>query len=181
MSERRGWGRVLPFRRKAVDATPRLDIDDLYRRHAGMVFRRVRRFFPDEAEAEEVVHEVFMRAIEKRDTFQGQSSPTTWLYSVTTRLCLNRLRDRKRRAEKLELNAELPGLRPSKARDQEATLLLEQLLGQLDEQSLAMATYYFVDGMSHAEIARIMGVSRRTIGNRIEELRSDARRAAGMA
>lgn len=172
---------MLTFGRRRTAASPGLDIDTLYRRHAGMVFRRVLRFFPDEAEAEEVMHEVFMRAIEKQDSFQGQSSPTTWLYSVTTRLCLNRLRDRKRRQAKLELNAELPGLRPSKARDQEAVMLLDQLLGQLDEESLAIATYSFVDGMSHAEIARIVGVSRRTIGNRIEELRDTARRAAGIA
>ena len=37
------------------------------------------------------------------------------------------------------------------------------------------AVYYFVDGLTHAEIAGIVGVSRRTVGNRIEELTAKMR------
>lgn len=178
--ERSSWGRLIPFRRKR-EPEAALDIDALYRQHAGMILRRAQRFFKDEDEAQEIMHDVFMRAIEKQHTFRADASPSTWLYQMATNLCLNRLRDSKRRAQKLEINAELPWILPSAARDQEATLLLSQLIGQLDDESLAIGTYYFVDGMTHAEIARIMGVSRRTIGNRIDDLRASARRAAGMA
>lgn len=145
-----------------------------------MIFRRVLRFFPDDAEAEEVVHEVFMRAMEKQHTFRGDASPSTWLYQLATRHCLNRLRDLRRRRETLALNADLPWLRPSAARDQEATMLLSQLIDQLDEEALLICTLYFVDGMSHAEIARVVGVSRRTIGNRIDDARHRMRAAAGV-
>ena len=37
--------------------------------------------------------------------------------------------------------------------------------------------YYFIDGMTHAEIARIVGCSERTVGNRIERIRKAAEAA----
>jgi DNA-binding transcriptional regulator LsrR (DeoR family) len=49
----------------------------------------------------------------------------------------------------------------------------------MDAETAQIATYYFIDGMTHAEIARIVGVSRRTIGNRISDLQAQARTAAG--
>jgi RNA polymerase sigma factor (sigma-70 family) len=165
--------RLIPFPRRS------LDVDGLYRRHSGVVFRRARRFF-DEEEAREVMHEVFLKVIEKQHTFRAEASPTTWLYQMTTNHCLNRLRDRKRRAEKLELNAELPWLKPSGPADAETAVFLEQLWTDLDEELVAIAVYYFIDGMTHSEIAEVAGTSRRTIGNRIEEIRRLATKAAGI-
>ena len=39
---------------------------------------------------------------------------------------------------------------------------------------LVIAVYYYVDGMSHDEIAGIIGCSRRTVGNRLEALHTAA-------
>ena len=164
--------RLIPFPRRT------LDVDALYRRHSGVVFRRARRFF-DEEEAREVMHEVFLKVIEKQDTFRAEASPTTWLYQLTTNHCLNRLRDRKRRAEKLALNAELPWLLPAGVADAETALFLDQLWSELSEELVTIGVYYFVDGMTHGEIAEVVGTSRRTIGNRIEEIRRLATKAAG--
>lgn len=164
--------RLIPFPRRT------LDVDALYRRHSGVVFRRARRFF-DEEEAREVMHEVFLKVIEKQDTFRAEASPTTWLYQLTTNHCLNRLRDRKRRAEKLALNAELPWLLPAGVADAETALFLDQLWSELSEELVTIGVYYFVDGMTHGEIAEVVGTSRRTVGNRIEEIRRLATKAAG--
>jgi len=176
---RRRMARLIPFRRRPKTAS-RLDIDALYRQYAGMVLRRVRRFF-GESDAEEVVHEVFLRAMEKGDTFRGDASPSTWLYHLTTNHCLNRIRNRKRRRTALAINADLPWLKPASGTDAETSVFLAQLWSQLDDEAIMIATYYFVDGMSHDEIARILGVSRRTVGNRVEGLRAAARAAAGLS
>ena len=45
---------------------------------------------------------------------------------------------------------------------------------------MTIGVYYFVDGMTHAEIAEVVGVSRRTVGNRVDEIRRRALVAAGM-
>ncbi len=45
--------------------TRSLDVEALYKHYAPLVFRRARCFY-DEHEAEEVVHEVFMRILDKQ-------------------------------------------------------------------------------------------------------------------
>ena len=98
---------------------------------------------------------------------------------MTTNHCLNRLRDADRRRDALTLNAELPWLHPSAPAAADDAVFLDAFWAGLDADTAAIAVYYFIDGMTHAEIARLTGVSRRTIGNRINDLQADARAAAG--
>ena len=145
-----------------------VDVGELYREWGPMVFRRIRRFY-DAVEAEEVLHEVFVKVLENVDSFRADASPSTWLYRIATNHCLNRLRNARRRRELLaEHGADLYPARVGAS--QEAELLLAQLWKQLPEELLQIAVYYHVDGMTHAEIARVLDVSRRTVGNRLKEL-----------
>ena len=160
---------VLPFRRRA-----KFDLDALYRDHAGMVARRVSRFIPRD-EVEEVVQEVFLKAFERRDAFRGDSSPVTWLYHIATNHCLNRVRDRKRRRRSLALNRDLPWLSPTTQASVHQRVLLDQVWSTLSDEQAVIATYYYIDGLTQADIAQLMGVSRRTIGNRIDALTTQLR------
>ena len=155
-----------------------IDFEQLYRKHARTVLRRVRRFF-GEAEAEEVMHEVFMRAIEKIGSFRGASSPTTWLYRLTTNHCLNRLRDQGRRRELLDEHG--PFLRAGQvsAPKQEVSVFVDQLWRQLDPELVQTGVYYYVDGMTHDEVGRLMDCSPRTVGFRLGKLATQARALAG--
>jgi RNA polymerase sigma-70 factor (ECF subfamily) len=157
-----------------------LDIESLYRNHSAMVYRRIRKFFSEE-QAEEVLHEIFVRVIGKADSWRGESAITTWLYQVTTRHCLNRIRDAKRRAELIDHHG-FPGWAQGvSAPRQEAAIFLNELWSQLDEEHALIGVYHFLDGLSHEETARILGVSRRTIGNRVEAIRQLAERISDTA
>lgn len=154
-----------------------IDVAEMYTRHGAMVYRRIRRFY-DKDEAEEVLQEVFIKVLATQSAFRGASSPSTWLYQLTTRHCLNRLRDRRRRQELLDQYGE-PTWSSNRAEpDAEAKVFLQELWSQLDEELAIIAVYHYVDGMPHAEIARVMGVSRRTIGNRLATLSTLAAKAA---
>ena len=159
---------------------PTLDIDELYRRYGPLVLRRIRGFYRDPAEAEDVLQEVFVRVMENMDSFRGASRPSTWLYSVTTRHCLNRLRNSKRRRELLdEHGADFGWSAVSAEAAQPSQLLLKQVWRELDAELLEFAVYYEVDGMSHSQIAELTGVSRRTVGNRLAELTRRAKDIGG--
>ncbi len=161
---------------------PTLDIDQLYRRYGPLVLRRIRGFFRDPAEAEDVLQEVFVRVMESSDSFRGAARPSTWLYSVTTRHCLNRLRDAKRRRELLDEHGTAMGWGASaESAQQPAQLLIKQVWRELDPELLEMAVYYEVDGMSHGQIAELTGVSRRTVGNRLAQLAERAKDIGGGA
>lgn len=79
-----------------------LDVAEVYRRHGRLVLRRARMLLGDEDEARETLQELFMSLIDNPGRFRGESSIVTFLYRVTTNLCLNRLRDRRNRARLLE-------------------------------------------------------------------------------
>ncbi len=55
------------------------------------------------AEADDAVQETLVRAWRARDRFEGRASPRTWLYSIATRVCLDALAKRGRRARPMEL------------------------------------------------------------------------------
>lgn len=150
------------------------DIGSLYREHGPMVYRRILHFY-GEAEAEEVLHEVFLQAMERLSTFRADASPSTWLYRIATNTCINRLRDHGRRRELLHIHRDDLWYATRQGASQEERAFLEQLWRALPEELVQIGVYHYIDGMTHGEIARVMGVSRRTIGNRLQELNEQAR------
>jgi RNA polymerase sigma-70 factor, ECF subfamily len=149
---------------------------DLYRKYRPLVLRRALRFYTRQ-KAEDVVHEIFLKVLEKPDAFEGQSSMATWLYKVTTNHCLNRLRDHARRQEILREHG--PTLSSHRQTACQAALTeLVQMWNELSEELQEIAVYYYVDGMTHEEIARVLDVSRRTVGNRLEQLATMSREPA---
>jgi RNA polymerase sigma-70 factor (ECF subfamily) len=55
------------------------------------------------AEADDAVQETMLRAWRSLDRFEQRASLRTWLYSIATRVCLDALGDRARRARPMEL------------------------------------------------------------------------------
>jgi RNA polymerase sigma factor (sigma-70 family) len=149
-------------------ATDPSAIEDMYRRYGASVLRRARRLLRDEAAAHDAMHDVFLKAWDAGETFRQEASPMTWLYRITTNHCLNQLRNQHRRAE--ILRARKPN-EPALAIATDQRLLAVELLAALPDELREIAVYYFIDQMSHDEIAAVLGLSRRTIGNRVDALR----------
>lgn len=142
-------------------------LEDMYRRYGACVLRRARQLLRDDAAARDALHDVFLKAWRGGETFRHESSPVTWLYHITTNYCLNQLRDQSRRRELLRDCAE--DASPPLPVDERVFAI--ELLDQIPEELRAIAVYYFVDQMNQDEIATIVGTSRRTVGNRLDELR----------
>jgi RNA polymerase sigma-70 factor (ECF subfamily) len=131
--------------------------------------RRAARLLGNEVDASEVVQEVFLSLIDDPSQFGDRSSLLTWLYSATTNRCLNRIRDERTRSRIVnERGASLPVA--SSATQTEDVAELRGLLRSLPLHLAQVAVYYFGDEMTHEEIARVLGCSRRHVGHLVERL-----------
>src|ERR671925_1346039 len=142
--------------------------DALFQRHFPTVYRQAVRLVGNQAEAEEVVQEVFLTLYEKAQTFRGQSAFSTWLYRITMNAALSRLRRRKH-TEALPLDDYLPRFREDghhlvrpvvdwsnelegRLAQAELSRLLQEALEQLQPVDKAVVMLSDVEGLSDREI-----------------------------
>jgi RNA polymerase sigma factor (sigma-70 family) len=145
------------------------DLDEIYRRHAPAVLRRARRLLGNGADAQEALQDVFASLAARPQQYGGAASMTTFLYSMTTHLCLNRLRDSRRRAELLDgRSLATPVAQP----DGERAAIVRQLVARMPEELAVAAVHHYLDEMTHEEIAGLLGCSRRHVGDLIVRARA---------
>ena len=78
--------------------------EKLVRAYERMVYRVAFRFLNSEADASDVVQEVFLRIHRSLSKFRGDSSLSTWIYAITANLSRNAIRSKKNR-EKVQVLA----------------------------------------------------------------------------
>lgn len=59
-------------------------------------------YYTGRGDVEDLVQEVFIKAIRKIRTFNNQSSPKTWLFSIARNLAIDELRKQRRERDKQE-------------------------------------------------------------------------------
>jgi RNA polymerase sigma-70 factor (ECF subfamily) len=128
----------------------------------------------NEHDAREILHDVFASLLDRSAPFRSDSSPTTWLYAATTHGCLNAIRNRKTRARLLAGEARAGEVSASPT--PEGGAIVRDLLQRVPEDLAQVAIYHFADGMTHEEIAEVLGCSRRHVGDLIERLLDCLRR-----
>lgn len=153
-----------------------LDIPSLYRRYGDLVLGRCRTILRNEADAQDAMQEVFLKMHRFSQSFRGESSPSTFLYRVTTTTCLNRIRSRKRRPE--DAVEELPTLASTDSVLDTLALreFLDALLEDCDARTRECLTYHYVDGMTHDEVGEMVGLSGAAVRKRISAFKGTVRR-----
>lgn len=69
---------------------------DLYQRHAEKIYSLAYRMCGNSEDAQDIVQNTFLLAIEKYSGFRGESTEYTWLYAIARNLCLKLLQSRRR-------------------------------------------------------------------------------------
>ncbi len=142
----------------------------LYARFAPVIFARCRRLLGDDAAAEDAMHETFIRV--KQHLGSAPPEALAWIYRIATNYCLDELRGRARHAEP---RADLPD---AVAVNLEGALedrdLVSRLIRRAPGKVAAVAWLRYVDGLEQQEVAEILGVSRRTVVNRLAEFTRNA-------
>lgn len=143
-------------------------LDQIYARYSKSVYRRARQLLGDADAARDATQEVFVRILRSGGTVPAEPTPMAWLYRVTTNWCLNRLRDRSRQETLLATKVAVD---PVVAPAGEVRSTVSQILKRVPVDLHDIAVYFFVDELTYDEIAPLLGVSRRTVSNRLSTFR----------
>jgi len=143
-------------------------LDEVIERYQLDVTRTVRRLLGWRGDVEDVVQEVFLAALRRHRTFRGQSSLKTWLIAIAIRRC----RSQRRRFWKSWL---LPQREESPAdesiqRDEvaEQVRIAVRKLGTKEREVVVL---YYLEELSVAEVAKILGISEGAIDVRLHRAR----------
>lgn len=122
-------------------------------------------------DAVDVVHALFVDLIPT----WSRDVDLPYLYRAVTNRCLNVVRDRANRARLLEREqqAAAPLGRVRLEDHVVGVRLIAALADRLDEGHLQVLVARFVDDMTQDEIAAQLGLSRKTIGKRLDRIRDE--------
>ena len=161
-----------------------LQMDALFRTYRRRVYKQCFRMLRNEADAEDLTQEVFLRLLQKAHTFRGESRFSTWLHRLTRNLVLMELRKQRRRptlalyasspAEGGEDHAadhELEKLVPARASGIMDRVSLNLALAQLPAGYRQVFALHDEEGYGHLEIARFLGVSPGTSKSQLHKAR----------
>ena len=159
------------------------ELADLYDRYAHVVFRRCLSILGNEEDAHDATHETFAKVMRSGDQFRGQASPLTWMYRISTNHCLNVLRNRKGRQNKLTVHREdLVGDGAHHPPGQAGfdSELVRRLLEEADEETRLVVVHTYFDDCTREEVAQLVGISVPTVRKRVQQFLEAARQALGV-
>jgi RNA polymerase sigma-70 factor, ECF subfamily len=150
-------------------------IRELYTRHAPRVLAIVRRLAgDDEAMAEDWSQEAWVRAFRALPTFRGDARFTTWLHRIAVNAALHGRRSRLRRTSREEPLEDTASVRPVA----EGTVLrmrLEAAMKRLPPGMRQVLVLHDVEGYTHEEIGRMLGVNPGTCKSQLFKARARMR------
>jgi RNA polymerase sigma-70 factor (ECF subfamily) len=129
----------------------------LYRRYAHELMAVAYRLLLSRADAEDVLHDVFVGLPEALRRYEPRGALAGWLKRVTVRVALTRLRRaRARREVALDVAPPVEG-RSGEVND---TISLADAMAALPPALRAVVVLKEIEGYSHEEIAELLGISR---------------------
>jgi RNA polymerase sigma-70 factor (ECF subfamily) len=136
----------------------------------GPLVRYARSLTGDDEAAYDILQDTFLKLWTQREEFVPHTSLKAMLYTMVRNAALNERRNRLRRAE-LRSHPAFPSRHAAGSdADFAAQELAERIHSWIDELPERRAEAFRLSrhaGLSHREIARIMGVSERTVGTHI--------------
>jgi RNA polymerase sigma-70 factor, ECF subfamily len=145
--------------KQAVEGDGRA-FSEIVRRYQGPIYNTCFRYL-GVRDAEDAAQETFIRAFTHRESFDTSRAMMPWLITIARRLCLDRIRQRKRETftedEKTVIADVSPGADESIASRQELDIVNEGLK-QLPEGQREAVALYHIDGLPYKEVAEILDV-----------------------
>jgi RNA polymerase sigma factor (sigma-70 family) len=164
-------------RAQAGDASA---FDELIVKYSPRLYGLVYNMTSNHEDANDLMQDIWAKAYRSITGFRGKSSFYTWIHSIGVNMTINFLKKRARRfhlslddvdaniqndKEFIELTAGTTPVR--EANLSELQKRLNEAMQKLSNDHRAVVTMFDIQGMPHAEIAKILGVSEGTVRSRL--------------
>jgi RNA polymerase sigma-70 factor (ECF subfamily) len=147
------------------------NFDNLYLEHYTGLHQYAYTILNDSAMAEEMVHQVFLKMLEKKGKVEIQKSMTSYLYRAVHNECLNYFKHMKVRQVHQNYTAQEPeGLSESasgKIQYKELEQQLRQAINELPEHCRTIFQLSRFEDLKYSEIAIQLGISIKTVENQM--------------
>jgi len=129
-------------------------------------------YLVDEATAEDLAQETYLRIFRALPRFRRESSARTWLLSIARRVCMDELRRRVRQRHRETLVPEFDTDRAEPWED-DGDAEIRELLKHVPEDRRSAFVLTQILGLTYADAGHICGCAPGTIGSRIARARDD--------
>ena len=159
---------------------------DLFRQlvdaHSGMIFSVLYRVTGSREDAEDLAQETFVKAYFSLGRYRGESSISTWLYSIAWHLAVSSLRKRKwtvsrERFTERELQESSAWLESGEDREMKELRerqyeALERAVAALEPQDRFLISAFYEEGRSIADLEQITGMTQANVKVRLFRCRN---------
>ena len=170
--------------RPLVERARKQDADafeELVRRHQSRIYGLCYHLTGNHEDANDLAQDSFIKAWKALPTFRGDASFITWIYRIATNNCLTHLKSRRNVLPHFSLNdldantendptlVELVSHHTPRRDSQlnELQKRLNEAMLKLSEEHRMVVAMHDVQGMSHVEIAEVLGCNPGTVRSRL--------------
>lgn len=132
----------------------------LYDRFAPLIYGRIRRYVPEQNQADELLNETFFKVLTSIDDYRFSGAFEGWMHRIAMNTITDFLRRHIRHRERIagdseELQVAVPDTVIAQLSYKELLLLIHEL----PEMQRAVFNLFVLDQCSHREIAACLGIS----------------------
>jgi RNA polymerase sigma-70 factor (ECF subfamily) len=163
-----------------TDSDSRHDFTAVFREHAPLVHRALRRLGVSEGDAPDVLQEVFVVVHRKLGGFEGRSQLRTWIYGIAMRVAADHRKSayvrRERPTDDLpERAGSAPELKELERRERVA--MLDRALGSLTDEKRAVLVLFELEELPMKEVAVALECPLMTAYARLYAAREELKKA----
>ena len=157
---------------------------ELYARYSSRLYAICLRYIEDREEARDLMHDCMIKAMDNFKSFRyvSEGSVYAWLSRITVNMAINRLKESSRfrqipfeqvSGDELENALEPDAESVRKIPDG----VLDKLIAELPPVRRTVFNMYCIDGYSHHDIARALGITERTSTSVLAKARVSLKKA----
>jgi RNA polymerase sigma-70 factor (ECF subfamily) len=154
--------------------------DDLVRKYSSRLYGLVYNMTSNHEDTNDLLQDIFAKAYRSIRGFRGKSSFYTWMHTIAVNMTINFLKKRKRTMhmslddmdgsvqndpEFIELTSGPDARREINLKELQQRL--NEAMMKLSNEHRAVVTMFDIQGMPHAEIGKILGISEGTVRSRL--------------